>query len=104
MSAKPSGGSAFPVPEDNQFVSSTGMTLRQWYAGKYMQGSIASRRGPYDWKTLAADSFSAADAMIAHQSEDWEKERLAKQSADNAAFHKQQKEWAAHRAKSKGEE
>ena len=50
MRAKPSGGPAFPVTDfpipgedPRDFMAQNGMTLRQWYAGMYMQGANFKR-------------------------------------------------------------
>ena len=56
MSAKPDGGPAFAVSASMRGEAWDGMTLRQWYAGKYMQGASASGEA-YEWAGLAEDSF-----------------------------------------------
>ena len=75
MRAKPNGGPAFPVTDfpipgedPRDFMAQNGMTLRQWYAGMYMQGGIS--KGPYRWDKFAEECFKAADAMIAHEKEE----------------------------------
>lgn len=65
------GGPAFPVPgkvahydegtfEDAPFA---GMTLRDYFAGKAMQGLMA-RIGAHEAHLVAHDAYSVADAML----------------------------------------
>ncbi len=61
------GGPAFPVTRDSDpggtFVS-RGMSLREWYAGRAMQGLLASGGEWQTWNDLAADAHGIARAMI----------------------------------------
>jgi hypothetical protein len=54
------GGPAFP---DDRFQ--TGMSLRDWFAGKAMQGSRARASIYATWGDLAKDAYEIADAMLA---------------------------------------
>ncbi len=64
---KPDGGPAFPVNPIHfaEAPALSGLTVRQWYAGKALQGQLAapnlrdnSREG------IAREAFKYADAMI----------------------------------------
>jgi len=74
---KQTGGPAFPVTSDNYAnPDSTGMTLRDYFAAKAMQGifNTAIEWFPTDqsqdeeslklFKDIAQDSYAMADAMI----------------------------------------
>lgn len=74
--SKENGGPAFPnraESYDNGFDLSGGMTLRQWYAGKALEGLIArgidqklaDGRHAICCETRAELAFVYADAMIA---------------------------------------
>lgn len=78
MSKPETGGSAFPIlppvdsdgraPTDYPFPDS-GMTLRQWYAGKVVSGLVVSDPATnLDPTQLAKFAFAVADAMIAEGS------------------------------------
>ena len=65
------GGPAFPVPDsmpgDGQ--GGHGMTLRDWFAGQALAGSIANGIGigdedPITLKDFAEDAYRYADAML----------------------------------------
>ena len=59
------GGPAFPTTEVAMMRSLQGMTLRDYFAAKAMQGICAS--GPTsDWSNtrLAAEAYDLADAML----------------------------------------
>ncbi len=66
------GGPAFPseqghIPDGtwNQTYES-GMSLRDWFAGQALAGTIAGLHGVTEsFGTLAADSYAIADAMLA---------------------------------------
>lgn len=69
MSKQDNSGPAFPapmIPCDNQGgyteVRHTGMSLRDYFAAKAMQGLIDS--GYDTWEDLSHDSFALADAML----------------------------------------
>lgn len=71
---KKSGGQAFPrtsQSEKNYAIDVAGMTLRQWYKAKAMQGMIETSRGELlvSSSTLARISGKIADAMIAEDEE-----------------------------------
>lgn len=54
---------AFPLP--NPSGSSAGMTLRDYFAAKFLQGCAAHPTMNYDNYELAAkDAYKAADAML----------------------------------------
>ena len=56
------GGPAFPFG-----TSFDGMTLRDYFAAKAMQGELASQREGYEWlspEKLARHSYNIADAML----------------------------------------
>ena len=64
------GGPAFPVDEwrheDQEFVLSGGISVRDYFAAKAMQGMLANQH-PYqasDEHMFARDSYQLADAMI----------------------------------------
>lgn len=63
MSAKDNGGPAFPCELSTRFQ---GMTLRDYFAAKAMQGMQA---GDYKYRAdLANDAYAMADAMLAERS------------------------------------
>jgi len=66
MSKKPDGGNAFPFG-DRRNGGDTGMTLRDYFAGKVLAGSISCRadnNGGFA-AALAEECYRVADAMIA---------------------------------------
>ena len=64
MSIKKTGGGAFPEPID----AIEGMTLRDYFAAKAMQGDIASMPADHDPQSLAhfiaKRAYVVADAML----------------------------------------
>jgi hypothetical protein len=70
MSDTDNGGPAFPTHEfhHNQMMPVGGMTLRDYFAAKAMQGYIASHSGPEcctpDYEQTAQESYAFADAML----------------------------------------
>lgn len=72
--SKDTSGQAFPMMRDQsheeRFIIEPGMTLRQWYAGLAMQGTIASQTPDesIDPEMCAKWCFEVADAMIAEGS------------------------------------
>jgi hypothetical protein len=65
---KNTGGPAFPTPAHN--LQNDGMTLRDYFAAKAMQGIVGSDRyggligvNNYEFRT-AADAYMMADAML----------------------------------------
>lgn len=78
MSAPKDGGPAFPVGQDTMLCSvRTGMSLRDYFAAKAMQGLLASKgtiatvqaaasqAGEKPTPFLAKGAYEIADAMIA---------------------------------------
>jgi hypothetical protein len=74
---KQSGGPAFPIVEYKQPVGGGshmmtiigGMTLRDYFAAKAMQGFCATLTGVTNetlprWEILAMDAYTLADAML----------------------------------------
>lgn len=57
---------AFPTRDDNYYsnYSSPGMTLRDYFAAKAMQGIISSECNYGAFSDLASDAYSIADAML----------------------------------------
>lgn len=64
MSAKNNGGPAFPTAADNgHSTNQDGMTLRDYFAAKAMNGYISARaEGSMD--EIAEYSYKYADAML----------------------------------------
>jgi len=60
------GGPAFPYVCDADFEYGTGMTMRDYFAAKAMQGLLASPHATQDWinNHLANSAWGAADAML----------------------------------------
>jgi hypothetical protein len=76
MSNTNTGGPAFPVQSvyiEDQATNSHGMTLRDYFAAKAMQGIIASEQlGDENFATLemyARDAYKYADAMLKARTE-----------------------------------
>lgn len=71
MSKRTDNKWAFPLPEFADMECRRGMTLRQWYAGKVLQGILSdpecSNMTP---KSIAKCCFQYADAMIAHEQQE----------------------------------
>lgn len=65
MSAN-NGGPAFPAPYP---CGPSGMTLRDYFAAKALDGMLSSPRTPgqISWVELAAHSYAAADAMLSER-------------------------------------
>ena len=82
MTTKDTGGSAFPRIDriepgeygDHSVVSTGGMTLRDWFAGKAMQGMFANgeltERSDWNPRTAAVAAYAIADAMLAARKEE----------------------------------
>lgn len=69
MSRHYAGGPAFPVPNLQNDEDFNGMSLRDYFAAKAMQGIVAAcgdRDGgvAYDETTVAASAYEMADAML----------------------------------------
>lgn len=62
--AKKDGGPAFPVRDDA--LLSSGMSLRDYFAARAMQGIIAGEgaTGEYHEDSVAESSYLMADAML----------------------------------------
>ena len=73
MSA-PANPSAFPVnatalPNPGAFEPEPGMSLRDWFAGKALQGLLADPEMDMHVKQFAELSYEYADAMLAARME-----------------------------------
>lgn len=75
MIAKKDGGPAFPIPLNpgeswnaNEEGNPNGMTLRDYFAARAMQGSmfhLGEKRLPADMKqSMAQEAYAVADAML----------------------------------------
>lgn len=69
MSNANTGGPAFPFiePPTARYSVNTGMTLRDYFAAKAMQGELACQRNEYEWRSselLAGYCYNIADAML----------------------------------------
>ena len=68
MSKENNGGPAFPnVPDgagDRWADWDMGMTLRDYFAAKFMQGVCANPDKLYDDEPLAKEAYAMADAML----------------------------------------
>jgi hypothetical protein len=68
------GGPAFPVPaelcQDLTVQEQRGMTLRDYFAAKAMQGMLANdiECGPEQVPIIVASAYVLADAMLAERS------------------------------------
>jgi hypothetical protein len=68
------GGPAFPVPaelcQDLTVQEQRGMTLRDYFAAKAMQGMLANdiECGPEQVPIIVASAYVMADAMLAERS------------------------------------
>lgn len=65
------GGPAFPFAKEMETIQglqfSTGMSLRDWFAGQALTGLLAgqfSESGRWNLNDLPKESFKIADAMI----------------------------------------
>jgi hypothetical protein len=67
---KDTGGTAFPLPLGNETVEGNeGMTLRDYFAAKAMQGELASGRASNNLDRIASRSYEIADAMLRAQAQ-----------------------------------
>ena len=70
MNNKPTGGSAFPMhwstkeANINVVLENKGMTLRDYFAAKAMQGLLAGTLKSSDLSLIARDCYQMADAML----------------------------------------
>jgi hypothetical protein len=70
MSNIETGGPAFPlVAEAHEHVISTGMTLRDYFAAKALQGGLAHNRPAADAEGWAKWAYKMADAMLKARSQ-----------------------------------
>ena len=78
MSTKNTGGAAFPIPKDRDISYShkNGMTLRDYFAAKALEGLISKmafelhadhEKAKEVHKYLARSAYSYADAMLAER-------------------------------------
>lgn len=59
------GGSAFPLPMGAETIQGAdGMTLRDYFAAKAMQGELASGESSQKAENIAEWAYSVADAML----------------------------------------
>ena len=63
MSDINTGGPAFPCPETEKHYKDEGMTLRDYFAAKAMQGMLASDVNATR-HIFAAQAYAMADAML----------------------------------------
>jgi hypothetical protein len=70
MSNIDTGGPAFPCEEQTNWTD-PGMTLRDYFAAKAMQGLMAHDRVPLDWpeEVIADSAYRQADAMLKARTE-----------------------------------
>jgi len=66
---KDTGGPAFPAPAGVSHITEQGMTLRDYFAAKCMQGILAGSGDEdgfvsYDADALAEQAYVMADAML----------------------------------------
>ncbi len=62
------GGPAFPSHGSMGEVTHEGMTLRDYFAARAMEGELASQNVEQQWSALeklAAHAYAVADAMLA---------------------------------------
>ena len=64
MSHTNTGGPAFPFVCDADFDYGTGMTLRDYFAAKTLQGLLSNRNAEAAIDEFAAKSYRMADAML----------------------------------------
>jgi hypothetical protein len=65
MNTTNTGGPAFPTPRyERGDMYSLGMTLRDYFAAKAMQGLLAGKLQSVELKVIAGDCYSMADAML----------------------------------------
>lgn len=66
MSKINNGGPAFPRPADRDDCGAEGMTLRDYFAAKALQGLLASwsEHDVIAFDEIASDAYGYADAML----------------------------------------
>jgi hypothetical protein len=63
MSNTNTGGPAFPDPQEN-WRGEKGMTLRDYFAAKAMEGDLIAGVHPDDFNRCAYRAYQMADAML----------------------------------------
>ena len=58
------GGPAFPAPAGVQHITEQGMTLRDYFAAKAMQGLLSGKLINTKTAVIAQDCYAMADAML----------------------------------------
>ena len=61
--SKDTGGPAFPAPAGVSHITEQGMTLRDYFAAKAMQGMLADPSTP-EIMDIAGAAYEVADAML----------------------------------------
>jgi hypothetical protein len=64
MSNTKKGGPAFPVCDAARIHELEGMTLRDYFAAKALQGLLAGTLKSSDTSLIARDCYAMADAML----------------------------------------
>ena len=68
------GGTAFPLVYDDEIKLTkeihSGMSLRDWFAGKAMQSLILAAKNAKDIDMLSAGAYHLADAMLKERSKE----------------------------------
>lgn len=62
--SKETGGLAFPLPATEWHGSDFGMTMRDYFAAKAMQGELSKSDGYELPKSIAKHAYEVADAML----------------------------------------
>jgi len=75
MSTPNDGGPAFPVPPaicsgpNNEWsYASDGLTIRDYFAAKALQGLLANQKVTFSYRGFAINSYLIADAMLVERS------------------------------------
>ena len=75
MSTPNDGGPAFPIPpagtgdpRDSMTVGSSGLSLRDYFAARALQGMLADTGCGGPFEAYAKDAYLHADAMLAERS------------------------------------
>ena len=64
MSDTHTGGPAFPAPAGVSHITEQGMTLRDYFASKAMEGFLATVKVNCPDDLIAEDAYNLADAML----------------------------------------
>ena len=64
MSEQNTGGPAFPIVGTLEDVQDLGMTLRDYFAAKAMQGLLAGKLNTTNMMTIASECYMMADTML----------------------------------------